>query len=502
MSKFKVTFNDCDLTEFLQITSLERGIGPKKTLDTQKIGVSKGMHVKRVIADEKKIRMGFRLRYDLVEKRRKLAGILNVFEPKKLMFSDEEEVYYLAIPEGDISLDEKNFIGDGVIYWYIADGVAHSVNEKVAEFENGVKKVEIVNEGTETTYPTFQIDMKSDNGFVGIINNDGRIIQVGDPDEIDGFDYEKSEYGIIDYCGINFFEPNYHSHGWKTNEGTVLEINGIKCDQTGEFEYGEYKVNYHQWAGKTFYNFHPRGYGEGDSWHGASMTRAFTPDSEGGDTAQNWSFEFQQHLITGKVAQAGMQQWLVNSPDGENVAGYVFYKNSTSINDLIVCYVINGKIVHQFSTYAGIEGRWCGWSWGQWRIDKFGNKFVFTTPNGVWNFEDSDAENIPAKYVTFYAAQYRDIDPCTINFFKGCKFEKHNVKKWQDIPNKFGDLDSLIIDNYSGKISVNGIERGNLGSLGNDYFELSRGKNEITFTWSEWVETPPDIKIKYREMWV
>lgn len=128
MTDFKVTYAGYDITEFLIVTSLDRGLLPELEHDQRKIGLSDGYEHFSTSIGKKKIPMGFILRYDLIAKRRKLAEIFMQREPQPLVFSDEPDYEWYAVPTGDIGVDENAFLGKGSIDWVVPDGVAHEIN--------------------------------------------------------------------------------------------------------------------------------------------------------------------------------------------------------------------------------------------------------------------------------------------------------------------------------------------------------------------------------------
>lgn len=137
-----VIFDGHELNEYLSVTSdFERGIGTIRSNDLLQVGNSNGKKYKGYRLEENSFPMPFVLRYKLKEKRRELAEILNVDEPKKLVFGDEPDKYYLAIPEGKVGLSEKNFLGKGEINWVIPDGVAYAAEEKTFKNEPETTKV-------------------------------------------------------------------------------------------------------------------------------------------------------------------------------------------------------------------------------------------------------------------------------------------------------------------------------------------------------------------------
>lgn len=131
MNDFKVYYADFDLTEYLSVTGLDRGVLPTSEQNLKKIGSADGNRLISSTYGTRTIKMSFVLRYDLIEKRRELARILNKKEELSLIFSDEPDKEWFAIPQGDIGVDEANFLGKGTINWLIPDGVAHAVNPKI-----------------------------------------------------------------------------------------------------------------------------------------------------------------------------------------------------------------------------------------------------------------------------------------------------------------------------------------------------------------------------------
>lgn len=126
-----VTYAGYDITKYMIVTSLDRGLLPGIEYNTKKVGRSDGeKYVDRSIG-RKTIPMGFKLRYDLIKKRRALAEILAQKDPKPLIFSDEPDKCWYAISTGDISVAENNFLGSGEINWIVPDGVSYDVNPRI-----------------------------------------------------------------------------------------------------------------------------------------------------------------------------------------------------------------------------------------------------------------------------------------------------------------------------------------------------------------------------------
>lgn len=127
---FKVSYAGYDITEYISVTSLDRGLLPEVDQDLRKTGRSDGYNHFSSSIGKKVIPMGFILKWDLIVKRRRLANILMKRTPQPLIFSDEPNIEWYAIADGDIGVDEENFIGRGTINWIVPDGIGHSINPK------------------------------------------------------------------------------------------------------------------------------------------------------------------------------------------------------------------------------------------------------------------------------------------------------------------------------------------------------------------------------------
>lgn len=161
-----VKFNGHELADFITVTSLDRGIGTSADINLLKIGNSDGEKYNGTVLGKKTIPMGYVMLYDLVEKRRELARILHVSEPAPLIFGDEPDKVYYAIPTGDIKVDEINILGKSTIEWIVPDGVAYSVESKsftnYEEVNEGLKNINLVHDSNFEN----KIKFWSDNTYI------------------------------------------------------------------------------------------------------------------------------------------------------------------------------------------------------------------------------------------------------------------------------------------------------------------------------------------------
>ena len=168
--------------------------------------------------------MPFAIQGELEEKYNKLQKILNVSAPEELIFENESDRAYYAIPIGTLDFNELNKnAGTGTITWLVPDGLAHATTEtsfQAAANSSGVLEATIVNNGTESVPVDYTIQHQlpdgdsadnAENGFIGVVSEHGAI-ELGDIKELDGETKTKSVTLL-----------NYRSYSdYMTNMGCLL----------------------------------------------------------------------------------------------------------------------------------------------------------------------------------------------------------------------------------------------------------------------------------------
>ena len=140
----------------------------------------------------------------------KLGGILNVKEAQ-LIFNDEQDKFYIGTPciIAEVEPGKNTVVGKFEIL--CTDPFKYSVVEYEAETNLEESSILIDYGGTYKSFPTLEADFYSetevgedgetagtltgngDCGFVAFFNENKKIIQLGDPDEVDGESLAKSQ---------------------------------------------------------------------------------------------------------------------------------------------------------------------------------------------------------------------------------------------------------------------------------------------------------------------
>lgn len=492
MSKIiTATFNGHDLSDLLIINSLKRGVRLGRTLNFKNRKGEKGVDFLGYSSELISFNMAFTFKYNIKEKRELLLEILNVVDPKPLVFSDNPNKIYYAFPQGDINIAESSALGEGTITWEIPDGVSYSIQDYL--FTNKVKNgelfdyVTIDNPGTEPMDLELTANFKSDNGFLGLESDTGAVRSLfGDMEEIDGYDYEVSEKLFDDHFNV--------SPGWTLNNGVVPPVTNSTTQQ-GTFGYKPESI------GEGF--AYPTAYGTPtNSWSGPSLTKAIPADSNG-EYPENWTSAFRVDFNTDGAGQAraslvGHQSLSFIDQNNNIIVSIVIEDNSPSgqKSDLVV-YIRNKRVYDSRNTTsyyvtARPEDN------NHIKIEKIGNKINIQLSfiNRKLSFDFNEPGILLSK-VTFYAARYKSLAPMRNNLIRAINITKHNVNKWQNIPNKFMAGDKLTYGKserniYSRLNEMNALEMRDVGST---LITAPPGESILYLAYSSFADTP-EVTVK------
>lgn len=253
----------------------------------------------------------------------------------------------------------------------------------------------------------------------------------------------------------------------------------------------------------------PSDYGSGANWHGASITRVIPADASGEVGAVNCTLSYSQKMSIGSgknaTAEIGAFQCLLVTGSGTSrkiVAGVNIYKGGSGKKANLRFYV-NGKVVLTTQIDLSYNNQYFNSSKST-TIKKTGEKIDFNICGVKKSFKDDSLADVAVNEITFTMSRFGTKSGLSYNGLYYAKFIKNNCDTWKDIPNKFSAGDIVQADCNNAQIYLNGVNSPEYGALGNDWegFCLTSGLNQIGFSYSEWCENPPSIKVRYREVFL
>lgn len=498
MSKLTTaSFNGYDLSEFLTVTEVRRGIKLGRNGEFINRKNKKGVESVGYSSSLVSFEMDYIFVFDITKKRNTLAEILNVNKPEPLILSDEPTKVYYAFPRGEMNPSEDDPISEGTIIWDIPDGVAYSLQDYLFSNKdiNGtfLDYILVNNSGTEPIELELSTTFKSDNGFLGIESDAGAVRALfGEMEEIDGYDYEISE---------KLFDNHFNvTPGWVLNNGVVPPVTN-SVTQQGTFGYTQEKV------GEGFAR--PTNYGPPTiSWSGPSLTKVIPADSEGA-YPENWTSAFRSDFNTDgggktKASQVGHQSITFADQNNNIIVSIVIEDNTLSAekSDLAI-YIRNKRVYDSRNTTSYYVTARPGAS-NHIKVEKIGTKInvelAFIGRKLSFDFSET---GIFLRKVTFYSARYKSLLPMQNNLIRALNVSKHNVEKWEDIPNKFMNGDNLIYGKNKRNIFclVNDMNALEMRDVGSTLITAPPGESILYLAYSSFAETP-EVTLKGKARYI
>lgn len=459
----------------------------------------------------------------------KLGSILDVADAE-LIFRDEQDKFFTGTPSaiGEVEPGRNAIIGEFEIL--CADPFKYSTEEYEVSAVNSEesddsafsgKVFQLYNNGTYKSFPIFTVNFYSESetsedgttstaltgagdcGFVAFFNDDGKVIQIGDPEELDGDDgYQESQtlvnQGFKSAWGI---AQNY----WLENVAMNLPYDEVQTGSLGLGASGNAEGEMYLCA---------IDYGVSGDRCGPSVTRTIPADDAGDVGASNFTLTYWQKIAASSGSQGRQEVGVsyaflsgVKNNERVIVAGVRVAKYAIGSNAGKISFYVNNKMLDEEKIDLGYGNEYFG-DKRACTITKTGNEVVFNVGGVQRAFLCSDEEfsELMATEITFTFMKYSSYEPIAYNGLYSAKFVKHNCDTFRNVPNKFGADDVLEADCSTGEIYLNDIEAPELGALGNDWehFYLTPGVNQIGIAYSSWItdDYAPELKMRYREVFL
>lgn len=483
----RVYFDGKELTQFITVTS-DFHLWQGADFDPQLLEneILSGSEFNYTRFNAKTIPVPFYNTSGTFQEYNQLMAILNVTEPKELRFSSLPNITFQAIPSGNIDYDKltrRN--GKGTINFIIADGLAHSKTTRTFEFsknEQGTLEAEIINEGSEEVAVSYEIKLKKESGFVGIVSEYGAM-QFGKYDESDGYMDRKNVTVVSNQKG-DF--ANW-TDGTKNYENTNKIIT---TQMTADTSFGGR-------LGLLPNSFTTSGTSGAYQYGAVKEYTLSNPISQWYIWARAW-FE------TGLMGQTGA--WCLTVLDESNhlIAGMAIEKDDTVGNTANVRFLMGDgsggsrtvKTISFTPSYwlppnpYGTQGR--DKNSNMFDLVKEKDRVQFFWYGGYYPFYDSRLANVKAKKIQFFVGQYAGRNTTdrkvTHHYLNDFTFQELHVDYWKDVPNRYSSGSVINIDGDKGQIKVNNQIRLDDEILGTTYFKVPPGKTKVQLILSSFAE--------------
>lgn len=471
----------------IKIVKVNRNLSAPISGNLKKIGIRNGKDFDYVTQEEKQIAIEYVINNGTAENlkdfRRKMAKLLTSDKMGKLIFSDEPNLYYNAILNGEPTLDEEYLQSSGIITFIVPDGIAHSTIQKTFQASlnhERVMEMTISNTGTESVPVDYEIKHNHENGFIGIVSEYG-VIQLGHVNEMDMEEKEKSEY-LLNYRQASQYEA------MRSGSGIFFDPSYGKSGTFGTYNYDN----------KSWVSLASAGAGSG--WHGAARTIDLPPDQTGISGSANFAMQGKVWFRPTATSQCGIIEYCIADKNGRHLASARIAKWNPVTDTALLILCVNGKEMKRVEFNSALSELFVH-NRGDFYIFKSGKKIIFCF-GGLYDFNIPEIEKMEAKTVSVFIGQRDNYPVIPKMYLNYLVFRKDKVKTWLDIPNRYPSGSIVTIDGKSRKVYMDGIQRAADEVRGSKYFNVPPGETKIQFYYSNFCSPPPTITAKIQEAYL
>lgn len=502
----KITYGGAELSKFFDsITNIKRNIGSTWENSTEKLG--NGVDFLYNSRGSKIISFDYVLNgiffNDINHNKDQLASLVNTKVPIELIFGDEPNKVWLALPDGEQSFD----LDSGTLNFLVPSGEAESVDTKVLNESNsggefgtithnsdGSTKVIINNQGSLETFPKIKITNVHENGYLGLVHENG-ILELGKRDEADGETNAVSEYlydSKNDTTFSNFKDVvagtvNPQSSLLATNGKIEFQNDGLRLKDAGTAEANQIIA-------------------------GGMKVMTLPADSNGHVGAVNFYSYFNLFAWATAFGQTGVLQVMFTDSNDKLIAGYGIIKPDKSGNIAVMKGWVGGNNPREVISrnFAANNGEGSGS--GSYNNTQFNQKTGHTDflkqedrLGFYWHgsritISVPELKDVEVAKVYLYIGQYTNSNKFMTNLaIRNISYRKDKVSVWSDLPNRYQTGSIMEVDMENGKIINNGLASNNELVVGSEFISIPAGESELDIYQSSWNTTPPKIEIEWKE---
>ena len=377
-------------------------------------------------------------------------------------------------------------------HWGYSPSYINAV-EYVASGDSVGDLIKIENNGTYRTKPRFSFRMKGENGLVALLNQNGAILQFGNPEDVDGTTSSRVEQGLNENFWGNTLNP-----ALKVNTGFKSVYPNMNSNpSTPNLVQGTWDMK--QDSDSVVPVF--KGVGDIKVWHGPTIMADIAAPSNTDRTlpiSTHFRFGFNNY----NKGQRGRIEFGTFDELGNQIMTAIIRDSTTASNEMVFEAWYKNTKIHEkkldrkvfsksfYEMNMDRRGKTLMWrmvqikslnmnssGWSQAAIDKE-YKFTWTLPEpdtskftktGFWTMRYSNKHHVIMKMTDMQAR------------WEGTPY-------YQDLRNYFQDGDLVEIDTATREIFVNGVVNNQLNVVGNQWeqFELETGETIIQPIVSEW----------------
>ena len=353
--------------------------------------------------------------------------------------------------------------------------------------------IKIENNGTYRTKPRFSFRMKGENGLVALLNQNGSILQFGNPEDVDGTTSSRVEQGLNEEFWGKTLNP-----ALKVNTGfkSVYPNMNINPATPNRIQ-GSWNMKDDPDSVQPVFT----GVGDINVWHGPTIMADIAAPSNTDRTlpiSTHFRFGFNNY----NKGQRGRIEFANFDENGNPIMTAIIRDSTTASNEMVFEAWYKNKKIHQKKLDRKVFSK----AFYEMNMDRRGNRLVWRVvqikalnhaPGGwsqakidkeykfVWTLPEPDTSKFTKAgfWVMRFSNKYHVLMGIT-----DMQARWEGTPYYQDLKNYFQDGDLVEIDTATREFFVNGVVNNQLNVVGNQWekFELETGETIIQPIVSEW----------------
>lgn len=353
--------------------------------------------------------------------------------------------------------------------------------------------IKIENNGTYRTKPRFSFRMKGENGLVALLNQNGAVLQFGNPEDVDGKQSARVEKGLEEGFWGNTLNP-----ALKVNTGfKSVYPNKNSNPSTPNLVQGTWDMKQDVDAISPIF----KGVGEINVWHGPTIVADIQAPSNTDRTlpiSTHFRFIFDNY----NKAQRGRIEFSTFDDNGDPIMTAIIRDSNLTSNELVFEAWYKNKRLHEQILDRKVFTK----AFYEMNMDRRGDKLIWrmvqikhltNTSGGLstvaidkeykftWTLPEPDTSKFTKAgfWIMRFSNKYHVIMRMT-----DMQARWEGTPYYQDLKNYFQDGDLVEIDTATREIFVNGRVNNQLNVVGNQWekFELETGETIVQPIVSEW----------------
>ena len=499
MSEVTMHFNKTDFRDLIEIHDIQRDIGNNRSISID-YAPRIGVNIQQQNIDAKYIKVDFSIwSKDRNTLKHKLAGIFNVDGAKKLIFSDEPDKYYLAMPIESISMQETSGRrSTGSMKFIVPDGVAHSSAYKNfnsdANAQSATDKMvfDLVNNGTVEAFPIIRVKHNAENGYIGLVNNNSAF-EIGNREEADTETVKRSEV-LLDFRGDKIAQGLTQAvKNSSVTNGSENLIGTSELITTGSKKRVKLR--------EQFIGTYNKSYSTGLSWE-------IPADSTGQKGSLNDYIFCKLVYQLESIAQCGFIKVAVSDTAGQFLYGVETYKRYNGLYCGFNVFATNNNGDYNFLNTLDFDSSSDSnrnpftLSRGQFEIKRNDEKIQVYYNGSYYNFVIPEIRGKKSAkiHVTIGAFHGKPIIPHL--YLDELMYRKDFVQASRDIPNRYPIGSNVVINSEDDTVYIDGIAKAEEVVDGSQWLSIPPGNSKLEMYFSSFIKKKPTVTIEFEERWL